>query len=225
MFVNSRAHAADNRRQVAERRSGARSAISSAPVWGTFVVLLVAATLTAGARAGTGAELACPSLLRHSFNTIQGGQPTSLCDFAGKVLLVVNTASQCGYTPQYEGLEGLQRKYRGRGLVVLGFPSNDYGGQEPGSNKEIAAFCRTTYGIDFPMFEKPETTTLAANPFFAELAARSGRAPGWNFHKYLVDRSGVEVKSFDSKVAPQSREFVAAVESLLAAIPAAGARK
>ncbi|HYT47383.1 MAG TPA: glutathione peroxidase, partial [Burkholderiales bacterium] len=109
----------------------------------------------------------------------------SLCEYAGKVLLVVNTASQCGYTPQYEGLEALYRKYRARGLVVLGFPSNDFGGQEPGSNQEIASFCVNQYAVDFPVFAKTE---LKKNSLYADLAKASGQAPRWNFHKYLVDR-------------------------------------
>lgn len=221
VFVNTRSCGTDGPGR-AGGRSGPQTARQSAGRWVALALLLLGATLAAGARAGTPAEASCPPLLRHSFNVLQGGQPRSLCEFAGKVLLVVNTASQCGYTPQYEGLEALQRQYRERGLVVLGFPSNDFGGQEPGSNKDIASFCRTAYGIDFPMFEKAEGTKLTANPFYAELVARSGRTPGWNFHKYLVDRSGATVRSFDSKVAPQSRELVAAVESLLAATPRNG---
>jgi glutathione peroxidase len=139
-------------------------------------------------------------------------QPQSLCEYAGKVVLVVNTASQCGYTPQYEGLEALYRKYKPRGLVVLGFPSNDFGGQEPGSNKEIATFCVNQYAIDFPMFAKTE---LKKNPLFAELVKATGQAPRWNFHKYLVDRSGAKVQSFDTRVSPDDPKFVAAIERLL----------
>jgi glutathione peroxidase len=162
----------------------------------------------------------CPPLLRHTFNGLQTGKPQSLCDYRGKVVLVVNTASYCGYTHQYEGLEALYRKYRSRGLVVLGFPSNDFGSQEPGTNKEIAEFCRTTYGVEFPMFEKPASTTLAANPLFVQLAARSGEGPRWNFHKFLVDRSGERVRSFASAVEPTQRDFVSALEQLLADKPA-----
>jgi glutathione peroxidase len=156
---------------------------------------------------------ACPALLDRKMNTILE-QPQSLCDYAGKVLLVVNTASQCGYTPQYEGLEALYRKYRARGLVVLGFPSNDFGGQEPGANKEIADFCVNQYAIDFPMFGKTE---LKTNPLFADLAKASGHAPRWNFHKYLVDRSGAKVQSFDTRVAPDDAKLVGAIERLLQA--------
>ena len=154
---------------------------------------------------------ACPALLDRNMDTILE-TPQSLCDYAGKVVLVVNTASECGYTPQYEGLEALYRKYRDRGLVVLGFPSNDFGGQEPGSNKEIAAFCVNQYAIDFPMFAKTE---LRKNPFFADLVKATGTAPRWNFHKYLIDRSGTNVMSFDTRFAPNDPKLVAAIESLL----------
>jgi glutathione peroxidase len=141
-------------------------------------------------------------------------KPQSLCDYAGKVVLVVNTASQCGYTPQYEGLEALYRKYRDRGLVVLGFPSNDFGGQEPGSNKDVAAFCVNQYAIDFPMFAKTE---LKKNPFYADLLRASGSAPRWNFHKYLIDRGGQQVLAFDTRVAPEDPRLVGAIEKLLSA--------
>jgi glutathione peroxidase len=154
---------------------------------------------------------ACPSLLDRSMHTIHD-RPQSLCAYAGKVLLVVNTASECGYTPQYEGLEALYRKYKARGLVVLGFPSNDFGGQEPGSNQQIAAFCVNQYAIDFPMFAKTE---LKHNPLYAELAKAAGASPRWNFHKYLVDRSGRQVQSFDTRVDPGDAKLVSAIEKLL----------
>jgi glutathione peroxidase len=156
----------------------------------------------------------CPALLDRSMDSLLD-QPTSLCQYAGKVLLVVNTASECGYTPQYEGLEALYRKYQGRGLVVLGFPSNDFGGQEPGSNKEIAAFCVNQYAIDFPMFSKTSVRGASANPLFAELTKKTGSAPRWNFHKYLIDRSGQQVQSFDTRVEPHDGKLVAAIERLL----------
>ena len=158
------------------------------------------------------AMAACPALLDRSMPSIDE-RPQSLCQYAGKVLLVVNTASQCGYTPQYEGLEALYRKYRSRGLVVLGFPMNDFGGQEPGSNQEIAAFCVNQYAIDFPMFAK---TDLKANPLFSDLSKATGQAPSWNFHKYLVDRSGSRVQSFGTRVAPEDAKLIAAIERLLA---------
>ena len=167
--------------------------------------------------AGDGAAAGdCPALLRHSYQRLQGGQTQSLCDYRGKVVLVVNTASYCGYTNQYEGLEALYRKYRDRGLVVVGFPSNDFGGQEPGTNQEIAEFCRSTYGVQFPMFEKSSVKGVADNPLFVDLAARTGERPQWNFHEYVIDRRGEKVASFRSAVAPDSRELVGTIERLLA---------
>ena len=157
------------------------------------------------------AMAACPALLDRKMQTLdERTQP--LCDYAGKVLLVVNTASQCGYTPQYDGLEALYRKYRDRGLVVLGFPMNDFGGQEPGSNKEISQFCVNEYAIDFPMFAK---TNLKANPLYGDLVRASGQAPRWNFHKYLVDRRGERVQSFGTRIEPNDAKFVNAIERLL----------
>ena len=156
---------------------------------------------------------ACPRLLDRNLDTILE-KPQSLCEYAGKVVLVVNTASECGYTPQYEGLEALYRKYRDRGLVVLGFPSNDFGGQEPGSNQEIAAFCVNQYAIDFPMFAKTE---LKKNPLYADLARTTGATPRWNFHKYLIDRSGRQVLSFDTRLDPNDPKLVREIERLLAA--------
>jgi glutathione peroxidase len=162
------------------------------------------------------AMAACPTLLDRKLQTIHEKEQ-SLCEYAGKVVLVVNTASECGYTPQYEGLEALYRKYRDKGLVVLGFPSNDFGGQEPGSNKEIAAFCVNQYAIDFPMFAKTPVKGSAANPLYRDLARATGTAPAWNFHKYLVDRSGKQVQSFDTRVNPSDPQLVTAIERLLAA--------
>jgi len=154
---------------------------------------------------------ACPALLDRNMQTLdERTQP--LCDYAGKVLLVINTASQCGYTPQYDGLEALYRKYRDRGLVVLGFPMNDFGGQEPGSNKEISQFCVNEYAIDFPMFAKSD---LKANPLYADLVRASGQSPRWNFHKYLVDRRGERVQSFGTRVEPNDAKLVNAIERLL----------
>ena len=154
---------------------------------------------------------ACPALLDRSLPAIDE-RPQSLCEYSGKVLLVVNTASRCGYTPQYDGLETLYRKYDRRGLVVLGFPSNDFGAQEPGSDKEISAFCVNEYAIDFPMFSK---SALKSNPFYRDLVKASGEAPAWNFHKYLVDRRGTRVRSFASAIEPNDPKLVNAIERLL----------
>jgi glutathione peroxidase len=174
---------------------------------------------TAGA-ASVSADPDCPPLLRHTFNSLQTGEPRSLCQYKGHVLLIVNTASYCGYTGQYEGLEALYRKYKDRGLVVVGFPSNDYGAQEPGTNQEIAQFCRTTYGVQFPMFEKAAGIKVAANPLYVQLIQRTGQAPRWNFHKYLVNRSATQVESFGSAVEPGQPGFVTALERMLAEKPA-----
>jgi glutathione peroxidase len=158
----------------------------------------------------------CPALLRQRFNRLQTGESQSLCEFRGKVLLIVNTASYCAYTGQYEGLEALYRRYKGRGLVVVGFPSNDFGEQEPGSNQEIAQFCRLTYGVQFPMFEKSSVTKVSANPLFASLGASTGVAPAWNFYKYVVDRQGRPVAGFDSRTTPDDHALVQLIERLLA---------
>jgi glutathione peroxidase len=160
---------------------------------------------------GGEAMAACPALLDRNMDSLLD-KPQSLCEYAGKVVMVVNTASQCGYTPQYDGLEALYRKYKARGLVVLGFPMNDFGSQEPGSNKEIAQFCVNQYAIDFPMFAK---TSLNNNSLFTDLTKATGQAPRWNFHKYLVDRGGVRVQSFGSGVTPEDPKLVAAIEKLL----------
>ena len=155
---------------------------------------------------------ACPPLLDRSVESIDE-RPRSLCEFAGSVVLIVNTASRCGYTPQYEGLEDLYRKYRSRGLVILGFPSNDFGGQEPGSNKEIASFCVNQYAVDFPMFAK---TDLKKNPLYTDLAKATGAVPRWNFHKYLIDRGGRQVLSFETRVEPTDPRLVSSIEKFLA---------
>ena len=179
-------------------------------------VVALAFVAPVGAAEPASADGACPALLNYTFNRLQTGKPESLCQFRGKVLLIVNTASYCGYTHQYEGLEALYRRYKSRGLVVVGFPSNDFGGQEPGSNQEIAEFCRLTYGVEFPMFEKSSVSSLKANPLYATLLGRTGKAPQWNFHKYLVDRNGNRVERFETKIEPDDRALVTALEKLLA---------
>jgi glutathione peroxidase len=162
------------------------------------------------------ADSHCPSILDHKFANLMDA-PVSLCQFRGKVLLIVNTASECGYTPQYEGLEKLYRRYRDKGFVVLGFPANDFGGQEPGSNKEIEQFCRVNYGITFPVFAKTPIIGTNANRLFQQLAAETGKPPRWNFHKYLLDRAGRPVAVFESAVQPEDRRVTAQIEKLLAA--------
>ncbi len=172
-----------------------------------------AATPAAAAHVAT----ACPALLQHSFARLQDDKPQALCQYAGKVVLVVNTASYCGYTSQYEGLETISARYASKGLVVLGFPTNDFGQQEPGNAKQIAELCFNTYGVRFPMFSKTTVKGKDANPLFAALAQATGTPPGWNFHKYLVDRQGKAVTSFKSDTAPTSATLVAAIEKALAA--------
>jgi glutathione peroxidase len=162
------------------------------------------------------AESPCPSILDHKFANLMD-EPVSLCQFRGKVLLIVNTASECGYTPQYEGLEKLFRRYRDKGFAVLGFPANDFGGQEPGSNNEIAQFCRVNYGITFPIFAKTSVVGAKANPLFRELTAKTGKPPQWNFHKYLLDQAGQPVAAFESAVEPEDRRITEQIEKLLAA--------
>lgn len=157
----------------------------------------------------------CPILLQHTFPRLQDEKPQSLCQYAGKVILVVNTASFCGFTPQYKGLEALDAKYRPRGLVVLGFPSNDFS-QEAGSNKEIAEFCESTFGVKFPMFAKSAVRGSDANPLFRQLARQSGTSPKWNFYKYLIARDGSVVASYSSMTSPDDRAFVREVEKQLA---------
>jgi glutathione peroxidase len=154
------------------------------------------------------------SLYDLTVNTLSG-KPAPLAQYRGKVALVVNTASECGFTPQYAGLEKLHREYAPRGLVVLGFPSNDFGAQEPGSPAEIGAFCEKNYGVTFPMFEKVATKGGGASPVYALLAKGHGE-PKWNFHKYLVGKTGEVVRAFPSKVAPDSKELRDAIDAALA---------
>ena len=176
-----------------------------------------AATAPTTSAAVAAPPAACAPLLQHSFPRLQDDKPQALCQYAGKVLLVVNTASYCGFTSQYEGLEALHAKYASRGLVVLGFPSNDFGQQEPGSSQQIADLCFNTYGVKFPMFAKTVVKGPGANALYAQLAQATGQTPRWNFHKYLVDRQGQPVASFASSVSPTSAQLVAAVEKALAA--------
>lgn len=157
----------------------------------------------------------CPALLKQTFNRLQDDAPQNLCQYAGKVVLVVNTASYCGYTKQYEGLEKLYARYGSKGLVVLGFPSNDFGKQEPGSAKEIADFCFNTYGVKFPMFAKSAVTGADANPLHAQLTRATGKEPKWNFTKYLIDRKGNVIEHFPSKVTPEDKALVGKIEQAL----------
>jgi glutathione peroxidase len=148
------------------------------------------------------------------------GSPTPLAGFKGKVVLVVNVASQCGYTPQYEGLQALYTKFRDQGFVIAGFPANNFGGQEPGTNEEIGAFCKSKYGVTFPMFSKISVKGADQAPLYKYLTDKSanpktGGEIQWNFTKFLVDREGRVIQRFEPAVEPQSRELMSAVESTL----------
>lgn len=158
---------------------------------------------------------ACPSLLNQTFKRLQDEAPQNLCQYAGKVVLVVNTASYCGFTSQYEGLEALYTKYGAKGLVVLGFPSNDFE-QEPGDGKQIADFCYKTYGVKFPMFAKSSVAGRNANQLYVNLIKLSGTTPKWNFYKYLIDRSGNVVESYSSMTAPDDKGLLKQIEKALA---------
>jgi glutathione peroxidase len=182
----------------------------------TFAFSAVALMALAPAIPSRGAESPCPTILNHKLMSLQN-DPVPLCHFSGNVVLVVNTASECGYTPQYEGLEKIYRRYRDKGFLVLGFPANDFGGQEPSGNQEIAQFCKLNYGVTFPMFAKTSVVGANANPFYRALAERTGKPPRWNFHKYLLDRSGKPVAVFESAVAPEDPRITGQIENLLAA--------
>ncbi|WP_394807988.1 glutathione peroxidase [Nitrosomonas sp.] len=161
--------------------------------------------------------LACNStLLDHNFRKLAAPETVNLCEtYSGKVLLIVNTASKCGYTPQYEGLEKLFTKYEQQGFVVLGFPSNDFMGQEPGTETEIQEFCHLTYGVNFPMFEKTTVKKENAHPFYVQLAELSGTYPTWNFQKYLIGRDGKLIAHFSPHTKPSDPAVVTAIEQAL----------
>ncbi|MGV1046166.1 glutathione peroxidase [Limnohabitans sp.] len=157
----------------------------------------------------------CPRVLQHTVLRLQDEKPQSLCQYAGQVVVVVNTASFCGFTPQYKGLEALHAKYKDRGFAVLGFPSNDFS-QEPDSNTKIADFCENTFGVKFPMFVKTTVRGADALPFYKQLAEISGTTPKWNFYKYVIGRDGQQIKSFSSMTGPQDKSFVQEIEKQLA---------
>lgn len=180
--------------------------------------LMGAEGLAADLPAGKLAEntVICPEILRHSFKRLQDESPQDLCQYSGKVALVVNTASYCGFTSQYQGLEALYAKYQARGLVVLGFPSNEFGQQEPGNDKQIAEFCFNTYGVKFPMFSKTSVKGKDVNALHAALIKASGTTPKWNFYKYLIDRKGKVVAAYSSITTPDDKDLVAEIEKALA---------
>lgn len=180
----------------------------------TMLITLTAPTTRAStdvANSGT-----CGEALQFTKRTLMAKKPVDLCaTYGGNVILIVNTASKCAYTPQYEGLEAMYNNYRDRGFVVLGFPSADFANQEYQGEKQIRDFCRLTYGVQFPMFEKTHVAKHQAGPLYQKLAELSGTYPQWNFHKYLVDRNGKVVGSFASHVQPEDPKLVGAIEALL----------
>ena len=175
----------------------------------TIVGFILAMTITA-------ATAYDAKLLDQDFRKLASDDVVNLSEsYGGKVVLVVNTASKCGNTPQYEGLEQLYQEYGDDGLVVLGFPSNDFFGQEPGTEEEIQEFCRLTYSIKFPMFEKVTVKEGEAHPFFDQLAAASGTYPTWNFHKFLIGRDGKLIAEFSPRTKPYDKKLVASIEAAL----------
>lgn len=165
-------------------------------------------------QAATQVQAACPAVLQHTHLRLQDEKPQDLCQYAGQVVVVVNTASYCGFTPQYKGLETLYSRYKSRGLVVLGFPSNDFS-QEPDSNTKIADFCENTFGVKFPMMAKTSVRGPQAAPLFQQLAQRTDTTPKWNFYKYVISRDGREIKAFSSMTGPTDRSFVQEIERML----------
>jgi glutathione peroxidase len=154
-----------------------------------------------------------PSLYNLKVTSL-AGQPVDLGQYRGHVVLVVNTASHCGFTRQYTGLEKLYQDYKGKGFFVLGFPSNDFGGQEPGTSAEIATFCTTKFNVTFPMFEKVKTKGPGQSPVYQFVTTGHGE-PKWNFHKYLIDKNGQVIGEFPSRVTPESKELRNAIDAAL----------
>jgi glutathione peroxidase len=182
----------------------------------TGSLLLTAALLVpAQAPAGSAKPQICSDSTSYVVRKLDSAEQVDFCKtYKDRVVLVVNTASRCGYTYQYEDLEKLYSEYRDRGFVVVGFPSNDFGNQEPGKEKTIKKFCRMTYGVEFPMYAKTRVKGADADPLYRTLADAAGESPGWNFHKYLIDREGRLAGSFGSSVEPRSRTLVGAIERL-----------
>jgi glutathione peroxidase len=180
-----------------------------------FIGLLCGLSPAHSAPEGAVSSANCPRVLQHTVARLQDEKPQNLCQYAGQVVVVVNTASFCGFTSQYKGLEALHAKYKDRGLVVLGFPSNDFA-QEKSNNQDIAEFCESTFGVKFPMFTKTSVTGDSAVPFFKQLAQESGQRPRWNFYKYLIGRDGKLIDSYNSMTSPESKSVVQAIEKSLA---------
>jgi glutathione peroxidase len=198
---------------AASRGRTMRHPDSGASIMLRTVTLMFSALLLAQAAPATAA---CNSPLLDTSAKRLIGPEESLCQYAGRAVLVVNTASQCGFTPQYEGLEALWKEYSDDGLVVLGFPSDQFGGQEFGDDAEIAKFCKLNFGVSFPMFTKSSVRGEDAIPLYRSLIEATGEAPQWNFHKYLISADGRTVQAFGSRVKPDSAELRGAIEAALA---------
>ena len=173
----------------------------------------ILALAAAAVWSSTALAAACPDLLNHKFKTVMGKE-VDLCQYADRAVLVVNTASRCGYTPQFSKLQALYDQYKDQGLVVIGFPSNDFR-QELATNTEVGEFCLVNYGVKFPMMEMSSVKGSAANSLFKELAQSTGTAPGWNFHKYLIAPGGKEVYSFATRVEPDAKEVMSKLQPML----------
>ena len=178
----------------------------------TIILLLTLASFTITD------SLNMETIYDYQVNTIEG-ENILLKEYENDVILIVNTASRCGYTPQYEGLQNLYEAYSDKGFTILGFPANNFGGQEPGTNEEIAEFCQLNYGVTFPMFEKVSVRGDDIHPLFSELTTTGNPDYtgdiSWNFEKFLIDRNGNLVRRFKSNVTPESDEMIAAVEALI----------
>jgi glutathione peroxidase len=182
-----------------------------------FLTLTVVSAMALGCAGAAMAGGDTGNAYQFSFTSIDG-KPMSMADFKGKTVLVVNTASQCGFTPQYSALEAVYKKYKDKGLVVVGVPSNDFGGQEPGSNAEIKKFCEGNYDVDFPLTTKYDVKGDTAHPFYKWAAATGGdpAVPKWNFHKLLIDSKGNLVAEFPTKTKPDADDVTKAIETSLA---------
>ncbi|MES9993663.1 MAG: glutathione peroxidase [Candidatus Thiodiazotropha sp.] len=184
--------------------------------YSALITLALLLLIPTSSHAMSGDHAICHAENDYTKRQLNSDQVDNLCEtHRGKVMLVVNTASRCAFTDQYEGLEKLYSRYRERGLVVIGFPSNDFANQEPGSEESIKKFCRLTYGVQFPMYAKSRVTGNNADPFYRALTEAAGTPPSWNFHKYLIDRDGKFAGSYNSFVAPESDKLINAIEGLL----------
>jgi glutathione peroxidase len=185
-------------------------------LFGLVISFFASSHLMAEPVKGPATDNGCPAALNFTLRMLGSPDPVNLCEtYKGKVVVIVNTASKCGFTPQFEGLEKLYSDYKDRGLVVLGFPSNDFANQDPGSEEEIKQFCRLTYGVKFPMFEKTHAAKANASPIYQTLGEMAGEYPQWNFHKYVLNTKGELVGSFSSFVTPQSDKLVKLIEENL----------